>query len=66
MGKNYIPSARFRLTVEKGQKKYTLSDSLSVTVDKREFFLTNQDYEGISMSGEQLFDLLNKFWENNF
>ncbi len=66
MDKNYIPSARFHLTIEKGDKKYTLSNSLSVTADKWEFFLINKGYEGMSMSGEQLFDLLDKFWKEEF
>ena len=66
MDKNYIPSARFHLKVEKDGKSYTISNSLLVTADKWEFFLTNQDGEGMSMSGEQLFDILEQFWAENF
>lgn len=62
----YIQSGVFHLIVEKEHKRYTLSNGMPVGADGWEFWLTNEEGEGMSVSGVNLFDILDRFFKENF
>ena len=62
----YKQTGVFHLIVEKDGKEYTLANSWSGSADGWDFWLTNEDGEGMSMSGVNLFDILDKFFSENF
>lgn len=56
----------FYLTISDGQKTYILNEFQDTACIEQAFWLSNQDGEGMSLSRQNLFDLIDQYFRKNF
>lgn len=56
----------FYLTISDEKKTYILNEFQDTACIEQAFWLSNQDGEGMSLSRQNLFDLIDQYFRKNF